>query len=343
MSKPIYEISYAVIAISSGLILYQILFFLLKRWSKKKKWYVADLLHEYMYYPGLILMCNLTLWIAWLFLDEQLSAKANQWIRHLLQILNIGFGGFFVMRAISMVRELALHHYSHQDPLNFSYRKAKTKFRLIERVFHILITFAIIALILTTFEPIRRIGGALLASAGVVGIIVGFAAQKSLSTLFGGIQIAISQPIRIDDTVIVEKEFGTVAEINLTYVVINTWDGRRVVVPVNFFLENKFENWTRVSPEIIGKVYLYTDYNLPVEEVRKEFIRLVESSPLWDRRSRQLIVTDSTGNTMQIRASMSAKNSGDAYDFECFIRENLIRFIQQNYPDSLPKYRLKMI
>jgi len=263
-------------------------------------------------------------------------------IRHTITISNIIFAGFFISRIITVMSKIGLHKYSEEDAINYSYRKAKTKFQLVERIFHFLIIFSVLAFILMTFDSIRRIGSTLLASAGVVGLIIGFAAQKSLSTLFAGIQIAISQPIRIDDTVVVEKEFGTIGEITLTYVVVNTWDGRRLTVPINYFLEKPFENWTRTSPEVIGKVYFYADYTLPIEVVRKEFLRLVDISPLWDKRTCGFIVTDVTEKGMQLRASMSAKDSSDAYDLECYIREQLIIYIQQNYPACLPKTRIEI-
>jgi small-conductance mechanosensitive channel len=342
MNSSVSEIVYAIISITSGLIVYQILFTLLKKWSHKKKRFIPALLNRYIYYPGLILMCNLTIWIALSFLENHLSSQSDKIIRHVITISNIIFVGFFFSRIITVLGKIALHHYSTEDPLNYSYRKIKTKFQLVERIFHFLIIFGVLALTLATFDAIRSIGNTLLASAGVVGIIIGFAAQKSLGTLFAGIQIAIAQPIRIDDTVIVEKEFGVIGEITLTYVIVNTWDGRRLTVPINYFLEKPFENWTRVSPEIIGKVYLYVDYTLPIAEIRKEFLRLVHTSPLWDKRSCGFIVSDTTERAMQVRGSMSAGNSSDAYDLECYIREHLIEYIQRNYPTCLPKIRLDL-
>jgi small-conductance mechanosensitive channel len=183
-------------------------------------------------------------------------------------------------------------------------------------------------------------GTTILASAGVVGIVLGFAAQKSLGTLFSGIQIIVSQPIRIGDVVVVENEFGTIGEINLTFVVIQTWDGRRLIVPINYFLEKTFESWTRVSPEVISKVKIYTDYTAPIEKIRAEFKKHLEESALWDRRNADFLVTNANDKTIELRATMSAKDSATAWDLECYIREKLITYLQQNYPEALPKTRL---
>jgi len=191
-----------------------------------------------------------------------------------------------------------------------------------------------------TFDSIRQIGTTLLASAGVVGLVIGFAAQKSLGTLFAGLQIAIAQPIRIDDTVVVEEQFGTIGEITLTYVVINSWDGRRLVVPINYFLEHPFENWTRTSPEVVGKVKFYADYSLPVAEVREQFNKWLENEPLWDKRTSNFIVSNATENTIELRATMSARNSDDAFTLECRMREKLIGHIHNNFPQCLPQKRL---
>jgi small-conductance mechanosensitive channel len=334
------EIVYAIISITGGLIIYHILFVLLKKWSLKKKWFIPELLNKHLYFPGLMLMCNLTVWIALSFLEDRISIRTDKIVTHIIAISNILFAGFFLSRIITLFGKIALHKYSEKERFDYSYRKARTKFQLVERIFHFLIIFTVLSFILMTFDSVRRIGSTLLASAGVVGLIIGFAAQKSLGTLFAGIQIAISQPIRIDDTVVVEKEFGTIGEITLTYVVVNTWDGRRLTVPISYFLEKPFENWTRITPEVIGKVYLHVDYTLPIEEIRKEFLRLVHASHSWDKRSCNLIISDTSERAMQIRGSMSARNSDDAYDLECYIREQLITYIQKKHPACLPKIRM---
>jgi small-conductance mechanosensitive channel len=196
-----------------------------------------------------------------------------------------------------------------------------------------------IASMLMVFQPVRQLGTAMLASAGVAGIVIGFAAQKSLATLLAGFQIAITQPIRIDDVVIVEGEWGRIEEITLTYVVVNIWDWRRLVVPITYFIEKPFQNWTRTTSEVIGSIFLHVDYDVPVDALRLELTRILEASPLWDRKVNVLQVTDAKENSLQLRALASATDAGRSWDLRCEVREKLITFVQKNYPASLPRTR----
>ena len=196
--------------------------------------------------------------------------------------------------------------------------------------------------ILLSFDSVRRIGAGLLTGVGVGGIIVGFAAQKSLGNLLAGFQLAFTQPIRMDDVLVVEGEWGRVDEITLTYVVLKIWDQRRLILPINYFIEKPFQNWTRVSAELMGTVFIYTDYTVPVEELRQELTRLLNGNALWDKRVNALQVTDAKEQTLEIRALMSARNSSDSFDLRCFVREHLITFVQQHYPEALPKTRTEL-
>jgi small-conductance mechanosensitive channel len=335
----IYETGATLAGLVAGLLVYQLVFYFLKRWSHKKKSILPGLLSAYIYYPGLTLVVELMAMVGFSVLGDRLKEQYSTVIRHGLVVLIIATTGFLITRIILVLSKLALHHYASEDPLNYAPRRAKTKFQLIQRVLNSVIIFTAFAIILMTFDSIRQVGSTLLASAGVVGIIIGFAAQKSLGTFFAGIQIAISQPIRIDDTVVVEGTFGTIGEITLTYVVLNSWDGRRLIVPINYFLEKNFENWTRTSPEVIAKVLIYADYTMPVAELREQFMKWVEASPLWDKRSKGFLVTDATERTIELRATMSARNAGDAYDLECQIREQLITYIREKHAYALPKVR----
>jgi small-conductance mechanosensitive channel len=193
-----------------------------------------------------------------------------------------------------------------------------------------------------TFDSIRRIGVSLFASAGVAGIIIGFAAQKLIASVLAGFQIALTQPIRIDDVVIVENEWGWIEEITLTYVVVRIWDKRRLILPSTYFIENPFQNWTRVSADILGTVFIYTDYTVPVDELRSEFTRILEESDLWDGQTNVMQVTNATDKTLEIRALMSTADSPTAWDLRVLVREKLIHFLQQNYPESLPRTRIEM-
>jgi small-conductance mechanosensitive channel len=193
-----------------------------------------------------------------------------------------------------------------------------------------------------TFEKVHQIGVSILAYAGIAGIIVGFAAQRSISTLIAGIQIAITQPIRIDDVVIVENEWGRIEEITLTYVVVRIWDQRRLIVPITFFIESPFQNWTRESAEILGTVFMYVDYRAPIDELRSELERIVAETSLWDKRVAKIQVTNTTDKAIELRALVSAENSSNAWELRCTVREKLISFLQQNYPECLPMVRVEL-
>lgn len=326
-----------------GLILYHLFFFLLKRSKRRRKSTFYKLIRDKIYHAGQFLIFIATLLVGLPIAGKYLSDEIFYTIRHVLFILLIIAASILLIRALTVLRELGLKHYKTiDDDTEFSLRRVKTKFILVQRILNIIIVIVMVSVILMTFENVRKIGSTLLASAGVFGLVLGFAAQKSIGTFFAGLQIAISQPIKIDDVVVVEDEFGTIGEINLTYVVVNIWDGRRLIVPVNYFLDKSFENWTRLSPKVIGKVKIYTDYSLPIDELRQQFIKWLEASPLWDKRKSGFLVTEATDKTIEIRATMSARNSDDSFDLECLIREKLITYIQQNYPGALPKSRISV-
>jgi len=173
----------------------------------------------------------------------------------------------------------------------------------------------------------------------VVGIIFGFAAQKTISNLFAGFQLAMTQPIRLDDVVIVEGEWGRIEEITLTYVVVSIWDERRLVVPLSHFIDKPFQNWTRKSAELLGTVFVWVDYSLPLGEVREALKEIIETDPLWDKRFWNLQVTEATERTMQIRVLATSADSSKSWDLRCKIREKLIDYLQQHHPQSLPKLR----
>jgi len=179
----------------------------------------------------------------------------------------------------------------------------------------------------------------LLASAGLAGLIVGMAARSTLSSLIAGIQVALTQPIRIDDAVVLEGEWGWIEEINTTYVVVRLWDLRRLIVPLNYFIEKPFQNWTRTTADILGTVMIYADYTAPVPELREELHRILETTELWDRKSWALQVTDATESSIQIRALMSARNGPSAFDLRCYVRERLVQYLKDRYPLALPKQR----
>ena len=225
---------------------------------------------------------------------------------------------------------------------NLQARKVYTQVHVISKVLYAVIGLFTVASVLMLFQEVRQFGTSILASAGVVGIILGFAAQKTISNLFAGFQLAMTQPIRLDDVVIVEGEWGRVEEITLTYVIIHIWDDRRLVVPLGYFIEKPFQNWTRASADLLGSVFVWVDYTLPLDEIRAALKAIIEPNPLWDKRFWNLQVTDATEKTMQIRVLATSADSSKSWDLRCDIREKLIAYIQKHYPQSLPRFRAEI-
>jgi small-conductance mechanosensitive channel len=247
-----------------------------------------------------------------------------------------------LVRTINILEDYFYLKYDLNKENNLKERKIRTQLQFVRKFIISLIILITAAIILLSFESMRKIGAGLLTGVGIGGIIIGFAAQKSLGNLLAGFQIAFTQPIRIDDVLIVEGEWGKVEEITLTYVVVNIWDQRRLILPITYFIENPFQNWTRVSADLLGTVFLYLDYAIPIEPMRQELSKLLNANPLWDKRVNVVQVTDSTKDgVIEVRFLMSASNSSRAFDLRCHVREAMISFIQRNYPESLPKKRLE--
>lgn len=254
-------------------------------------------------------------------------------------LLTLSFA-YVLIGVVKVFEDYAFHTFDINKADNLRERKIRTQLQFIRQLAIGLIIILAACIILLSFNNLRKLGASLLAGVGVGGIIIGFAAQKSLSNLLAGFQIAFTQPLRIDDVLVVEGEWGRVEEITLTYVVLNIWDQRRLILPINYFIEKPFQNWTRNTADILGTVFLYLDYTVPLEPLRKEFTRLLENNPLWDKRVSVMQITNASEKTIEVRALMSASSSGNAFDLRCDVREGLIKFVQANYPDSLPLVRI---
>ncbi|MBE9585034.1 mechanosensitive ion channel [Mucilaginibacter sp. JRF] len=253
--------------------------------------------------------------------------------------LIISFASLLIT-SIRVFEDYMYHLYDLNKEDNLKERKVRTQLQFIRRIIVTFVVLIAVAVILLSFDNVRKIGAGLLTGVGIGGIIIGFAAQQSLANFLAGFQIAFTQPIRIDDVLVVEGEWGRVEDITLTYVVLNIWDQRRLILPINYFIQKPFQNWTRTTSQILGTVFLYLDYNTPVDAIREEFDRLLDNSILWDKRVKVIQVTDAKEHTIEIRALMSARNSSQAFDLRCYIRENLINFLRDNYPESLPIQRV---
>lgn len=271
-----------------------------------------------------------------------LGEAATSTVNHIIKVAFIFSITWLIIKGIHLVRETILRQYDIEDSDNLKARSVYTQFRVLERILIFVVILIAVAVALMTFDGIKRIGISLFASAGVAGIVIGFAAQKMLGNILAGFQIALTQPIRLDDVVIVENEWGKIEEINLTYVVVRIWDMRRLILPTTYFIEKPFQNWTRVSADILGTVYIYTDYHMPVDQLRSAFKEILKSTKLWDGKVSVMQVTDATDRAMEIRALMSAPDSSTAWDLRVLVREKLIAYLQEHFPDSLPRTRVEM-
>jgi small-conductance mechanosensitive channel len=264
------------------------------------------------------------------------------YIQKFLNLCLIASFAWGIIALASAMRQVVTAKCRVDVPDNLAAREMATRINMLHRIIVILVAGFAVSAMLMSFPSLRHLGTSLLASAGVAGIVIGLAARPALSNLIAGVQLAFTQPIRIDDVVIVEGEWGWIEEIRTTYVVVRIWDLRRLVLPLSYFIEKPFQNWTRVTADLLGTVFLYADYTVPVEEVRQELKRILDSTDLWDGKVWGLQVTDASDRTIQMRALMSAPNSGTAWNLRCLVREKLIAFLQTRYPQSLPKARAEI-
>jgi small-conductance mechanosensitive channel len=261
-------------------------------------------------------------------------------VRHLTALLLIGSVTWFAMASIGGFAQGVIENNPVHGEDNLEARRIQTQTNVLSRSAQVVVAIAGVALALMSFPAARQVGASLLASAGVLGIVGGLAARPVFSNLVAGLQLALAQPIRLDDVLIVKGEWGKVEEITGTYVVMKIWDERRMIIPLQWFIENPFENWTRTTSEILGSVFLYLDFATPLEPIRAEARRIVEGSPDWDRRVFVVQVSDATERAMQVRVLVSARNAGKAWDLRCAVREGLLAFLAREYPASLPRIRL---
>ena len=274
--------------------------------------------------------------------DAAIAPAILAGIRQALSIAIIIMVTVFVLRLISALVDVVAKRNPITAADNLQARSIQTKVKVLARIAMLIIGVLGIGSVLMTFPNVRQIGASLLASAGVAGIAVGFAARTVLGNLIAGIQIALTQPIRIDDVLIVENEWGKVEEITETYVVVKIWDERRLVVPLEYFIQKPFQNWTRNSAELIGSVYFWVDYRMPVPPLREKLKELVAADPDWDQRVVALQVTDVSEHAMQLRALASAASAGKAWDLRCRIREQMIAYMQESYIEMLPVTRAEI-
>ena len=325
----------AAVAAALGLLLHAILLLISRRLFAFSV--QASTVVQYIARPMRALVPLLGLQLVW---DAQASALPGIGYLRLLTAVLVTFAvTWTAIRAIGGFAEAVVRAHPVNVTDNLAARRLQTQARVLARVVMMIVLIIGVACALMLFPSIREVGAGLLASAGIAGIAAGVAARPVLSNLIAGLQLAFSQPVRLDDVVIIQGEWGRVEEINSTYVVLKIWDERRMVVPLQWIIENPFQNWTRNSAELLGTVLLWVDFQVPLAPLRAELERICAEAPEWDRRLALLQVVDVSERAMQIRALVSAVDSGKTWDLRCRVREGLIAFLQRDYPEGLPRLR----
>lgn len=331
-----------VAAILIGLMVHFISFQALRRIAKRTATVLDGSLYTHCRAPLRILMPLIALRISVPMHTALISEDALYYLGKTLSTLLIISAAWLLIRLTNVFEDFILDRYKVDVSDNLSARKVLTQMDIVRKILIFVIILVTLAMVLMSFDSFRQIGTSLLASAGVAGLVIGFAAQRTIANMLAGFQIAMTQPIRIDDVLIVENEWGRVEEITLTYVVVAIWDLRRLILPISYFIEKPFQNWTRVSADILGTVFLYVDYSVPIDRVRQQLGKIVEASEYYDGKVWRLHTTEAKEHTVELRALMSARNSSDAWELRCEVREKLIEFMQAHYPECLPRFRTEI-
>lgn len=333
----LHDLALVLVAVVVALLVHYFTQAFIKGLAKRRGRFFASAILGYTSKPGRLLLVVSALSIIFPSLTvPNASAPAA---RHLLEISLIVSLAWLAVGFTEAFNTLVNHCLPQDIQDNIRARRTSTQAQLLRQFLLALILFGAIGAILFTFPTIRSIGAGLFASAGLAGLVLGMAARPTLGNLIAGIQIALTQPIRVHDAVVVEGEFGRVAELTTTYVVVRTWDLRHLVVPLSYFIEKPFQNWTRYSSELIGTVFLYTDYTAPVRLLREKYQEILESSPLWDGKVSTVQVTDAKETTMELRFLLSAANPSATFELRCYVREKLIDYLQQCHSNALPRTR----
>jgi small-conductance mechanosensitive channel len=336
----LWAIGLALAAIAAGLVANHLIFSAFARIASRTRSTTDDAMARRLRGPGRLLLPLLALLLVLPVLP--LSPGAATVLAEGLDLALTGAIGWLIVRGVEVVAEVLELRFAPGAVDELQARRVRTQIQVFRRIAIGIVAVITLGIMLMSFPSVRHLGVSLFASAGVAGLVAGIAARPALSNLIAGIQIALTQPIRIEDVVIVENQWGWIEEIGTTYVVVRIWDLRRLIVPLSYFIEQPFQNWTRRTTNLLGTVLVYVDYTVPVDEVRQELLRILKASGMWDGQAWGLQVTDATAQTVELRALMSAPDSGKAWDLRCHVRERLIAFLQERYPDRLPKTRAEV-
>lgn len=323
--------------IALSLVAHRWLFALARGFARRTKSVMDDSLVLHGEKPSKVLIPLLLVLIVLPFLPIRPDLRAI--LYHLIGLGLIASVARLLLALLDVVDDVLSDKYKIADSDNLRARKIQTQMHVLRRIATVVVVVVAAALMLMTFPAVRQLGAGLFASAGVAGLIIGLAARSTIASLLAGVQIALTEPIRLDDVVIVEGEWGWIEEIGTTYVVVRIWDLRRLMVPLSYFIEKPFQNWTRVTADLLGTVFVYVDYSVPVDEVRAELHRILQSTKLWNGKIWNLQVTNASEHTLELRALMSSSDSSKSWDLRCFVREKLIEYLQRQHPQCLPRVR----
>jgi len=324
-------------AVVGALVAHRTLYTILGRLADHKK-FIWGAIVRTTRTPAMFLMPFIALLLVSASLDDSyIPHQYNSAFEHVFGLLVIASVAWAIVALINLFTDVTKSRYSLEDEDNLTARRVATRVNILSRAMVSVIVVVGIATALMTFPTIRTLGTTLLASAGVAGLAIGIAARPVFENLIAGIQIAFAQPIRIDDVVIVEKEFGRIETITSTFVVVRLWDLRRMILPLTYFINTPFQNWTVDSAELIGEVRFFVDYAFSVDDLRAAMPDILKESPLWNGQVQNVQVVDATERAMQIRVLVSARNSGELWDLRAFAREKILAFIRERSPEMLPR------
>jgi small-conductance mechanosensitive channel len=324
------------IALAAALVVAVITKLIVVAATKRREWPRA--LTTKARHPYRLLLVVVALWIAINF-----SMPGMAWVDHAFLIALIAVGGWFVGALVGFAIGLGMGRYRIDVPDNRVARRIQTQLAIVKRLVYAVIVILSVGSILLTFDGVQAVGASVLASAGIVSIVAGLAAQSTLANVFAGVQLAFSDAIRVDDVVIAEKEWGRIEEITLTYVVVHIWDDRRMVLPSTYFTSTPFENWTRSSSELLGSVEIDLDWRVSPVAMRAELDQILTRTTIWDGRASVLQVTDATGGFVRVRILVTAVDAPTLFDLRCFIREEMVEWLQTQDPASIPRTRVQMV
>jgi small-conductance mechanosensitive channel len=289
-------------------------------------------------HPYRLLLVVIAVWIA-----ISLTMPGMAWVNHLFLILLIAVGAWFVGAIVGFAIELGMGRYRIDVPDNRVARRIQTQLAIVRRLAYAVIVIVAAGSILLTFPGVQAVGASVLASAGIVSIVAGLAAQSTLANVFAGVQLAFSDAIRVDDVVIAEGEWGRIEEITLTYVVVHIWDDRRMVLPSTYFTSTPFENWTRSSSELLGSIEIDLDWRVSPAAMRVELEKILARTSIWDGRASVLQVTDATAGFVRVRILVTAVDAPTLFDLRCFVREEMLEWLQAQDPGAIPRTRVQVV